>query len=111
MNTVAEAARTMPDLRPRRLPVLGWLLARPRLVFGGLAAAPLLAASTFGRPWLEALGVGSAVLSLLPCAAMCAAGLCMKGSGSGCSKQGGTAANASLDGPSVIVPGTNQAST
>jgi hypothetical protein len=110
MNTVAEAARTMPDLRPRRLPVLGWLLARPRLVFGGLAVALLLAASTFGRPWLEALGVGSAVLSLLPCAAMCAAGLCMKGNG-GCAKQAGPAAKASLDGPSATAPGTNQAST
>ncbi len=72
----------------RRNPALGWLRVRPRLVFGGLAVALLLAAGTFGRPWLEALGIGSAVLSLLPCAAMCAAGFCMKGSG-GCAKQGG----------------------
>ena len=77
-----------PVLPGRRNPALGWLRARPRLVFGGLAVALLLAVGTFGRPWLEALGIGSAVLSLLPCAAMCAAGLCMKGSGD-CAKQGG----------------------
>lgn len=71
----------------QRNPVLGWMRARPRLVFGGLAAVLLLAASTLGRPWLEALGIGSAVLSLLPCAAMCAAGLCMKGGGT-CAKRG-----------------------
>lgn len=58
-------------------------------MFGGPAVALLLAASTFGRPCLEALGVvGAVVLSLLPCAAMCAAGLCMKGGG-GCTKQDG----------------------
>lgn len=67
--------------------VFDWLRARPRLVFGGLAIGLLLAASILGRPWLEALGIGSAVLSLLPCAAMCAAGLCMKGGGT-CAKRG-----------------------
>jgi len=50
----------------------------------------------FDRPWLEALGVGSAVLSLLPCAAMCAAGLCMKGGG-GCANQGGLDGSAEAD--------------
>jgi len=67
-------------------------------VFSGLAVTLLLAASTFGRPWLEALGVGSAVLGLLPCAAMCAAGLCMKGGG-GCAKQGGTNESAAAEIP------------
>uniref|UniRef100_UPI001BFDD893 hypothetical protein n=1 Tax=Campylobacter jejuni TaxID=197 RepID=UPI001BFDD893 len=109
MNATAEAAPTMPDRRSRRLPALGWLRARPRLVFGALAVALLLAASTFGRPWLEALGVGSLVLSLLPCAAMCAAGLCMKGNG-GCAKQGSDRTGASLEGPSSSTPG-NQAPT
>ena len=84
MTTVSIPTQALPG---QRSPVLGWLRARPRLVSGGLAGALLLAASTFGRPWLEALGVGSAVSSLLPCAAMCAAGLCMKGGGS-CAKRG-----------------------
>ena len=84
----------------QRKPALGWLRARPRLVFGGLAVALLLTAGTFGRPWLEALGVGSAVLSLLPCAGMCAAGLCMKGGG-GCAKQDGADGSAGTNVPSV----------
>lgn len=103
MNMVAGPARTLPDLQPRS--VAGWLRARPRIVFGGLSVALLEAAGTFGRPWLEALGIGSAVLSLLPCAAMCAAGLCMKGSG-GCAKQGGTDAKAGLE-ASPASPGTS----
>lgn len=86
MTTVSVPTQALSE---QRNPVFGWLRARPRLVFGGIAVVLLLAASTFGRPWLEALGVGSAVLGLLPCAAMCAAGLCMKGGG-GCAKQAGT---------------------
>jgi len=95
MTTVSVPTQVLPG---RRNPALGWLRARPRLVFGGLAVALLLAAGTFGRPWLEALGIGSAVLSLLPCAAMCAAGLCMKGGG-GCAKQGGADGIAEADVP------------
>ncbi len=104
MSTVAEPARTLPDLRPRF--VAGWLRARPRVVFGGLAVALLAAAGTFGRPWLEALGLASAVLSLLTCAAMCAAGLCMKEGGRNCAKQGGADVKASLE-ASPASPGTS----
>lgn len=96
MNTIAYPAESVPARRVRQM--AGWLGARRRLVFGGLAVALLLSAATFGRPWLEAIGVGSAVISLLPCAAMCAAGLCMKGSG-GCAKQGGTEASAGAEAP------------
>ncbi len=95
MTTVSVPTQA---LLGRRNPALVWLRARPRLVFGGLAVALLLTASTFGRPWLEALGIGTAVLSLLPCAAMCAAGLCMKGGGS-CAKQGGADGSAEADVP------------
>ena len=95
MTTVSVPIQASPE---QRNPALGWLRARPRLVFGGLAVMLLLAASTFGRLWLEALGVGSAVLGLLPCAAMCAAGLCMKGGG-GCAKQGGKNASAAAEIP------------
>lgn len=76
MNTVAAPSQAS---RSQVIPVPDWVRSRPRLVFGGLAAALLLAAGAFGQPWLETLGVGSVVLSFLPCAAMCAAGLCMKG--------------------------------
>lgn len=39
----------------------------------------------FGWSWLVAAGLSSVVLAILPCAAMCAAGLCMGRSGSKCS--------------------------
>jgi hypothetical protein len=104
MTTVSVRTQALPG---QRKPVPGWLYVRPRLVFGGLAVALLLAATTFGRPWLEALGIGSAILSLAPCAAMCAAGICMKGGG-GCAKQGETNASAAAEIPSVprISPST-----
>lgn len=98
MTTLSVPTRV---LLVQRNPALGWLRARPRLVFGGLAASLLLAANTFGRPWLEALGIGSAVLSLLPCAAMCAAGFCMRGGG-GCEKQGGTNGGVAGDVPPTL---------
>ena len=104
MNAISAAARTESDLRHRQPPVLGWLRVRPRLVFGGLAVVLLVAASTFGRPWLEALGVGSAVLSLLPCAAMCAAGLCMGRGSGGCAQQGSNGAEARSEAPSAPTP-------
>ena len=95
MTTVSVPTQGLPG---KRNPALGWLRARPRIVFGGLAVALLLSASVFGRPWLDALGIGSVVLSLVPCAAMCAAGLCMRGGG-GCAKQGGTDGSAAADVP------------
>lgn len=41
------------------------------------AAVPLLAGLALGWEWLQAAGILSLALSLLPCLAMCAAGLCM----------------------------------
>ncbi|WP_119153261.1 hypothetical protein [Caldimonas tepidiphila] len=41
------------------------------------AAAPLLVGLALGWEWLQAAGVLSLALSLLPCLAMCAAGVCM----------------------------------
>ena len=38
--------------------------------------------AALGWPWLVALGVAPILLSLLPCAAMCALGLCMGRHGS-----------------------------
>ena len=36
---------------------------------------------TLGWPWLAAIGVAPILISLLPCAAMCAVGLCMMAKG------------------------------
>lgn len=47
---------------------------RGLLILGGVIAGAGLALSW---SWLEALGVASVLLTLLPCAAMCALGLCM----------------------------------
>jgi len=93
MNTVAAPSQAS---RSQVIPVPDWVRSGPRLVFGGLAAALLLAAGAFGQPWLETLGVGSIVLSFLPCAAMCAAGLCMKGGAESSARSGGGGTTAGL---------------
>tara|TARA_R110002012_G_scaffold313726_1_gene525586 strand:+ start:9602 stop:9799 length:198 start_codon:yes stop_codon:yes gene_type:complete len=36
--------------------------------------------------WLTAVGAAPLILSLAPCAAMCALGLCMRGGSAGCAK-------------------------
>ena len=70
---------TLGDRLGRRVAVVIWLSAA-------------IAASLFlGWGWLVAVGLSSIVLSVLPCAAMCALGLCA-GSGKKCSDQ--TAAKA-----------------
>lgn len=73
-----------------RILTLGDRLGRRAAVVVWLSAA--IAASLFlGWGWLVAVGLSSIVLSLLPCAAMCALGLCA-GSAKKCSDQ--TAAKA-----------------
>lgn len=82
-------------------PALRWLTLDGRigvrtavltLAFVGLAVGLLLS-----WDWLVAAGLSSLVLGLLPCAAMCAAGLCMRhgGGNSGAAKD----AAASRQGP------------
>jgi len=43
----------------------------------------------FNWSWLTAIGISSLLLSFLPCAVMCAVGLCMR-SGKNCSKNSAT---------------------
>jgi hypothetical protein len=43
-----------------------------------LAAAVLIASAAFSWSWLVAVGVAPLLLTLLPCAVMCALGLCMR---------------------------------
>jgi len=46
----------------------------------------------FGWSWVVAAGLSSVVLAVLPCAAMCAAGLCMGRGGSKCADPGSKSA-------------------
>lgn len=50
-----------------------------------LAMAVLGAGAAFNWGWLVAIGIAPLLLTLAPCAAMCALGLCMKGGGKSCS--------------------------
>ncbi len=56
------------------LPLRHWIM-RPRILIliGGVSVAVGLAASW---NWLAAVGVAPIIIVLLPCAAMCALGLC-----------------------------------
>jgi hypothetical protein len=97
MNTLTSPTphgATAPDGRrlADRLP--SWLRGRRAVMLGVFAL--VVAGLALGWPWLTAFGLAPLVLSLMPCAAMCALGLCMpKGGGGSCRSQ----ANAS--GPEV----------
>lgn len=79
------AARVPLAARAWQILTLGDRLARRVAVVIWLSAA--IAASLFlGWGWLVAVGLSSVVLSVLPCVAMCALGLCA-GSGKKCSDQ------------------------
>ncbi len=60
-----------------------WLKNRRNLILA--ASVPAVAALAAGWPWLTVVGAAPLLLSAAPCLAMCAAGLCMKGSGGSCS--------------------------
>lgn len=59
------------------------LLYAARYYLGGrrgllvLAGLTLLAGMAFGWSWFAAVGIAPLLLAILPCAAMCALGLCM----------------------------------
>ncbi len=79
MSNSDPVARTRP-----------WPTAIPRpsrrqiLMLAGMAAVTGGAASNWG--WLTAVGAAPILLSLAPCAAMCALGMCMRGGPGGCAK-------------------------
>lgn len=64
-----------------------------------LVGASIVAGGLFlGWDWLVAAGLAPVVLGLLPCAAMCAAGLCMnRGGGKSCSSAKSDTGNTSAD--------------
>lgn len=48
-----------------------------RRLLWAMGAAAIAVALVFGWNWLTAIGIASALISVLPCLAMCALGLCM----------------------------------
>lgn len=71
---------------PTRAPVIAQWIRNPR---GRAAGGMVLAAAGLGLgwEWLAAVGALPALLSLLPCAAMCAVGLCMGKGRESCSRK------------------------
>lgn len=70
--------------------------ARPaglRIPFGRrdlliVALAVIAAGLALNWGWLRAIGAAPLILSLAPCAAMCALGLCMRGGSNSCESKG-----------------------
>ena len=73
---------TVPSMR-LRAPWASLRIKRRTILI--LTAALVTSAAAFGWPRLVAAGVAPFILALAPCAAVCAAGVCMKGMGSSCS--------------------------
>ncbi len=78
-SDVTEAGEPLTDPRPV---VPGWPLRPRMLAAAGMAAVG--AGLALNWDWLTAVGAAPILLSLLPCAAMCALGLCMRGASSAC---------------------------
>lgn len=70
MSTEMETAAAAPPPGWRR-----WISGRRRGWW--LAGIVILAGLALGWDWLAAIGALPVLLALLPCAAMCALGLCM----------------------------------
>lgn len=89
MITDPNAAEPIPRL-PLSL-LLPWLSKRRIVLFLGLGTVG--AALALNWDWLTAVGAAPILLSLAPCAAMCALGLCMRGGGArSCATHGKPAA-------------------
>jgi hypothetical protein len=79
----SNVARAAMAPRVWRVLTLGNRLGRLSAVVLWLSAAVGIGLF-FGWSWVVAAGLSSVVLAALPCAAMCAAGLCMGSGGSKC---------------------------
>jgi len=90
--------QTSNDIRPAS--AISRPSRRQMLVITGLAA--IGGGAAFNWDWLTAVGAAPLILSLAPCAAMCALGLCMRGGSSGCAKNDAVEnANAATDRNSI----------
>ena len=78
---IASATATPKEVPPSPVQAFfhHWLTGRRGLVVGGLVI--VAAGLALGWNWLSAIGIAPIILSLAPCAAMCAVGACamMKG--------------------------------
>jgi hypothetical protein len=85
--TEPSIGSSLPSTRTAQ-DVLGpWFSGRRGLILGGVAI--VVAGLALGWNWLSAIGVAPIILSVAPCAAMCALGACamMRGNSS-CAKPG-----------------------
>ena len=72
--TKSPAAATMEPHGFRHF-IASWYTPRRGLILAGLGI--VLAGLALGWNWLSAIGLAPLILSLAPCAAMCALGICM----------------------------------
>ncbi|HWX51113.1 MAG TPA: hypothetical protein VNZ61_23955 [Roseomonas sp.] len=77
MNALTLPGATAPAGRHLAVRLPSWLRNRWAVILGIFALVG--AGLALGWPWLAAVGLAPVVLSVLPCAAMCALGLCMTG--------------------------------
>jgi hypothetical protein len=93
MSKVESAKARTPSLTDTSLALARHYLGGRRGLIV-LSVAVLAAAAFFNWGWLVAIGVAPLLVALAPCAAMCALGLCMKGTGGkSCSSGSKTQAN------------------
>jgi hypothetical protein len=76
LNPAAPKAALAPAVQAF---VRHWLTGRRGLAIGGVAV--VAAGLALGWNWFSAIGVAPIILSLVPCAAMCAIGACAMMSG------------------------------
>jgi hypothetical protein len=74
MQQLDTIERTIPRREAIWQAIRPWLTGRRGLVIGGLALT--VTGLALGWSWLSAIGVAPVILSLAPCAAMCALGVC-----------------------------------
>ena len=84
MSTQTDVATASPHWRE-------WFRGRRGWLIGGAVAVIALGLG-LGWEWLAAVGALPLIVGVLPCVAMCALGLCMKGGGTdSCHQPGGNA--------------------
>jgi hypothetical protein len=88
MTSTDQSAAAAEPLGRAWLRVAGYYLSRRRTLIV-LAIGLATAGIALNWSWLVAAGIAPVLITLLPCAAMCGLGLCMRGMGghSSCSKQ------------------------
>lgn len=88
LNPTLPAAAPLALLsQPARSPIRAWLRSPRGLIISGIVI--VAAGLALGWNWVAALGLAPLILSVAPCAAMCALGMCMMPKGNaGAAKPG-----------------------